>query len=86
MPVTSVKKTRKVNAKIVTIKSKAPKKPTGKIITIQQYWTDLKRRADIHNYEFYMFIQDIKKGINSIIPYIDQTVKFSQNQYKRFVK
>lgn len=86
MPVTSVKKTRKVNAKIVTIKSKRPKKPTGKIITLSQYWTDLKRRTDIHNYEFYMFIQDIKKGINSIIPYIDQTVKFSQNQYKRFVK
>ena len=86
MPVTSVKKTRKVNAKIVTIKSKAPKKPTGKIITIQQYWTDLKRRTDIHNYEYYMFIEDIKKGINSIIPYIDQTVKFSQNQLQRFVK
>ena len=86
MPVTSVKKPRKVNAKIVTIKSKRPKKPTGKIITLSQYWTDLKRRTDIHNYEIYMFIQDIKKGINSIIPYIDQTVKFSQNQYKRFVK
>ena len=85
MPVTK-SKTRKVNAKIVTIKSKRPKKPTGKIITLSQYGTDLKRRLDIHNYEFYMFIEDIKKGINSIIPYIDQSVTFTKNQYQRFVK
>ena len=85
MPVTK-SKPRKVNAKIVTIKSKRPKKPTGKIITLSQYGTDLKRRLDIHNYEFYMFIEDIKKGINAIIPYVDQTVKFSQNQLQRFVK
>ena len=86
MPVTSVKRVRKVTAKTVKVKSNRPKKPTGKIITIQQYWTDLQRRTDIHNYEFYMFIEDIKKGINSIIPYIDQSVTFTKNQYQRFVK
>ena len=80
MPVTK-SKTRKVIAKTVKVNRK-PRKPTGKIITLSQYGTDLKRRLDIHNYEFYMFIEDIKKGINSIIPYIESI----QTQYKRFVK
>ena len=84
MPVTK-SKTRKVIAKTVKVNRK-PRKPTGKIITLSQYGTDLKRRWSIHNYEYYMFIEDIKKGINSIIPYIDQTVKFSQIQLQRFVK
>tara|TARA_B100001113_G_scaffold265729_1_gene220623 strand:+ start:359 stop:607 length:249 start_codon:yes stop_codon:yes gene_type:complete len=82
MPTTSVKRVRKVNAKIVKVKAIKPKKPTGKIITLSQYGTDIKRRTAIHNYEFYMFIEDIKKGINSILPYADMI----QNQYKRFVK
>jgi|TARA_B100000902_G_scaffold299100_1_gene286539 hypothetical protein len=85
MPATSVKKTRKVIAKTVKVNRK-PRKPTGKIITLSQYGTDLQRRLDIHNYEFYMFIEDIKKGINSILPYIDQSVTFTKNQYQRFVK
>tara|TARA_Y200000002_G_scaffold170809_1_gene140949 strand:- start:241 stop:459 length:219 start_codon:yes stop_codon:yes gene_type:complete len=72
MPVTSVKRVRKVNAKTVKVKSKRPRKPTGKIITLSQYKTDLKRRLDIHNYEFYMFIEDIKKGINFIKSFINQ--------------
>ena len=84
MPVTK-SKTRKVIAKTVKVNRK-PRKPSGKIITIQQYVTDLKRRTEIHNYEFYMFVEDIKKGINSIIPYLDSTVKFSQTQLQRFVK
>jgi hypothetical protein len=81
MPVTK-SRVRKVKATTYSRKSNRPKKPTGKIITIKQYGTDLKRRWSIHNYEFYMFIEDIKKGINSIIPYIDQT----QNLLQRFVK
>ena len=85
MPVTK-SRVRKVKATTVKVRSNRPKKPTGKIITLSQYGTDLKRRLDIHNYEFYMFIEDIKKGINAIIPYVDQTVKFSQNQLQRFVK
>ena len=85
MPVTK-SKTRRVIAKTVKVRSNKPKKPTGKIITLSQYGTDLKRRWSIHTYEYYMFIEDIKKGINSIIPYIDQTVKFSQIQLQRFVK
>ena len=85
MPVTK-SRVRKVKATTVKVRSNRPKKPTGKIITLSQYGTDLKRRLDIHNYEFYMFIEDIKKGINAIIPYIDQTVKFSQIQLQRFVK
>ena len=80
MPVTK-SKTRKVIAKAVKVNRK-PRKPTGKIITLSQYGTDLKRRLDIHNYEFYMFIEDIKKGINAIIPYLESI----QTQYKRFVK
>ena len=85
MPVTK-SKTRRVIAKTVKVRSNKHKKPTGKIITLSQYGTDLKRRWSIHTYEYYMFIEDIKKGINSIIPYIDQTVKFSQIQLQRFVK
>ena len=81
MPVTK-SRVRKVKATTVKVRSNRPKKPTGKIITLSQYGTDLKRRWSIHNYEFYMFIEDIKKGINSIIPYIDQT----QNLLQRFVK
>ena len=80
MPVTK-SKTRKVIAKTVRVNRK-PRKPTGKIITLSQYGTDLKRRTEIHNYEFYMFIEDIKKGINAIIPYLESI----QTQYKRFVK
>ena len=80
MPVTK-SKTRKVIAKTVKVNRK-PRKPTGKIITLSQYGTDLKRRLDIHNYEFYMFIEDIKKGINAIIPYVESI----QTQYKKFVK
>ena len=80
MPVTK-SKTRIVIAKTVKVNRK-PRKPTGKIITLSQYGTDLKRRLDIHNYEFYMFIEDIKKGINAIIPYVESI----QTQYKRFVK
>ena len=80
MPVTK-SKTRKVIAKTVKVNRK-PRKPTGKIITLSQYGTDLKRRTELHNYEFYMFIEDIKKGINAIIPYVESI----QTQYKRFVK
>ena len=80
MPVTK-SNTSKVIAKTVKVNRK-PRKPTGKIITLSQYGTDLKRRLDIHNYEFYMFIEDIKKGINAIIPYVESI----QTQYKRFVK
>ena len=81
MPTTQVKRPRKVIAKTVKVNRK-PRKPTGKIITIQQYGTNLKRRTEINNYEFYMFIDDIKKGRNAIIPYLESI----QTQYKRFVK
>ena len=45
-----------------TVKVSAPKRPsTAKLISPQRYWSDVKTRWAIHNYEITMLVADLTK-------------------------
>ena len=62
------------NSKIRTLKT--VKRPsTARLISASRYWSDIKTRWAIHNYEITMLISDLTKGFNAVKPYHTQLVK-----------
>ena len=62
------------NSKIRTLKS--VKRPsTARLISASRYWSDIKTRWAIHNYEITMLISDLTKGFNAVKPHYSQLVK-----------
>ena len=60
-----VTKTVKQDAPIRSLKS--VKRPSAaKLITPQRYWSDIKTRWAIHNYEITMLLQDLTKLNNYV--------------------
>ena len=52
----------KQDAKIRTLKT--VKRPsTARLITPSRYWSDIKTRWQIHNYEITMLVSDLTKGL-----------------------
>ena len=55
----------KQDAKIRTLKS--VKRPsTARLISASRYWSDIKTRWGIHNYEITMLISDLTKGLRYV--------------------
>tara|TARA_B000000557_G_scaffold36901_1_gene26710 strand:- start:1469 stop:1822 length:354 start_codon:yes stop_codon:yes gene_type:complete len=55
---------------------KAIKRPSAsKLITPQRYWSDIKTRWAIHNYEITMLVSDFSKVVTFVTPYHTQLVK-----------
>ena len=55
---------------------KAIKRPSAsKLITPQRYWSDIKTRWAIHNYEITMLVSDFSKVVTYVTPYHTQLVK-----------
>jgi len=71
----------KVNTPKTVVKSqirtlKTVKRPSAsKLITPQRYWSDIKTRWAIHNYEITMLVSDFSKGVSLVTPYHTQLVK-----------
>ena len=58
-------KTIKQDAKIRTLKT--VKRPsTARLITPSRYWSDIKTRWQIHNYEITMLVSDLTKGLRYV--------------------
>ena len=59
------RRARKVTVKAVKVaapKVTTPKRPSAaKLISPQRYWSDVKTRWSIHNYEITMLVSDFKK-------------------------
>tara|TARA_R100000781_G_C3986229_1_gene95313 strand:+ start:47 stop:388 length:342 start_codon:yes stop_codon:yes gene_type:complete len=76
----------KVNTPKTVVKSqirtlKTVKRPSAsKLITPQRYWSDIKTRWAIHNYEITMLVSDFSKGVSFVTPYHTQLV----NQVKQW--
>ena len=76
------RRTRKVAVKTVkvaapkAVKVTTPKRPSAaKLISPNRYWSDIKTRWAIHNYEITMLISDLTKGFKAVQPYHAQVVK-----------
>ena len=55
----------KQDAKIRTLKT--VKRPsTARLITPSRYWSDIKTRWQIHNYEITMLVSDLTKGLRYV--------------------
>ena len=48
---------------------------TARLISASRYWSDIKTRWAIHNYEITMLISDLTKGFNAVKPHYTQLVK-----------
>jgi len=57
----SVKKAVKSTAKKVS--TKKLKRPAKTVLTLNHYKRDFQSRVKIHNYEFNLFLEDCKKGL-----------------------
>jgi|10_taG_2_1085330.scaffolds.fasta_scaffold120563_3 hypothetical protein len=84
MPVKSSKSVRstatKVTPKKVT-KTSEVQKPDVKLISMNEYWNDLKNRTAIHQYEWSMAVKDMKKTISLFDTYRQQLVsEFNLNK------
>ncbi len=84
MPVKSSKSVRstatKVTPKKVT-KTSEVQKPDVKLISMNEYWNDLKNRTAIHQYEWSMAVKDMKKTISLFDTYRQQLVsEFNPNK------
>ena len=64
MKVTKVKAIKQ-DAKIRTLKT--VKRPsTARLISASRYWSDIKTRWGIHNYEITMLVSDLTKGLRYV--------------------
>ena len=73
-PVVKVTQVKAVEAPTRTLKS--VKRPSAaKLITPQRYWSDIKTRWAIHNYEITMLVSDLTKGFNFVRDLSRQLVK-----------
>ena len=62
------------NSKIRTLKT--VKRPsTARLISASRYWSEIKTRWAMHNYEITMLISDLTKGFNAVKPHYTQLVK-----------
>ena len=76
------RRTRKVAVKTVkvaapkAVKVSTPKRPSAaKLISPNRYWSDIKTRWAIHNYEITMLVSDFSKVVTYVTPYHTQLVK-----------
>jgi hypothetical protein len=84
MPVRSNKTVRstdtKVTPKKVTTTSEF-QKPDVKLISMNEYWNDLKNRTAIHQYEWSEAVKDMKKTVSFFDTYRQQLVtEFNLNK------
>ncbi len=64
-PVVKVTQVKAVKAPTRSLKT--VKRPSSaKLISGQRYWSDIKTRWAIHNYEITMLVSDLTKGFNFV--------------------
>ena len=68
---------KKPVVKVTKVKvQKSVKRPSSaKLISGQRYWSDIKTRWAIHNYEITMLVSDLTKGFNFLRDLSRQLVK-----------
>ena len=73
-PVVKVPQVKAVKAPTRSLKT--VKRPSStKLITPQRYWSDIKTRWAIHNYEITLLVSDLTKGFNFVRDLSRQLVK-----------
>ena len=68
---------KKPVVKVTQVKvQKSVKRPSSaKLISGQRYWSDIKTRWAIHNYEITLLVSDLTKGFNLVRDLSRQLVK-----------
>ena len=68
---------KKPVVKVTKVKvQKSVKRPSSaKLISGQRYWSDIKTRWAIHNYEITLLVSDLTKGFNFVRDLSRQLVK-----------
>ena len=68
---------KKPVVKVTKVKvQKSVKRPSSaKLISGQRYWSDIKTRWAIHNYELTLLVSDLTKGFNYVRDLSRQLVK-----------
>ena len=70
--------TRRSSAKAVETPQVAPQ-PN---LTLKDYWLDFQSRVKVHNYEWKKACEDVKSAYDVVLPYGQQTWKFSVGTYQ----
>jgi hypothetical protein len=69
-----------------TQKVDAPKVPVRPepVLTVSDYVADIKARWAVHQYEFQLFVEDVKKGYDFILPFCKKSIDYTMSVYRRF--
>ena len=70
---------KKSVTKATTKKLKRPAKP---VLTLNHYVRDYQSRVKIHNYEFNLFLEDCKKGLQLVEKSTRSFYKYATESYK----
>ncbi len=80
------RRTRKVTTTVKKSVTKAtPKKlkrPAKPVLTLNHYVRDYQSRVKIHNYEFNLFLEDCKKGLQLVEKSTRSFYKYATESYK----
>jgi hypothetical protein len=82
-------RTRKTAAKPAVkpvTKVEAPKVPARPepVLTVSDYAADIKARWAVHQHEFKLFVEDVKKGYDFILPFCKRSIDYTVSVYRRF--
>ena len=78
-----VSPTKSASKPVVDKKPTELVKPDVQLITFNQYIQDFKNRVKIHNYEFDLFVKDLKKGYQLIT---ENVIKFNNHYMEGYKK
>ena len=67
-------------------KVEAPKVPVRPepVLTVSDYVADIKARWAVHQHEFKLFVEDVKKGYDFILPFCKKSIDYTMSVYRRF--
>ena len=80
----------KTRSKVTTTRTKRTprvtttklKRPAKSVLTLNHYVRDYQSRVKIHNYEFTLFLNDCKKGLQLVDQYSKSFYKYALQSYK----
>ena len=76
------KVTRPVKKSVAKVTTKKLKRPAKTVLTLNHYVRDYQSRVKIHNYEFTLFLDDCKKGLQLANKSLSSFYQYATKSYK----
>ena len=80
--VTTTAKTTPVKKSVTKATPKKLKRPAKPVLTLNHYKRDFQSRVKIHNYEFNLFVEDCKKGLQLTNKSLRSFYEYASTSYK----